>query len=708
MNPPRAQKVDEALVAHGDTRIDPWFWMNDREDPRVLEYLEQENAWCERALEPTRDLQETIYAEIRARIPQDDQTVPVRIRNWWYSTRFEDGKDYPIHVRRPGPDDADQVILDVNEFADLHAYVEVATRAISPDGHWLAYAIDPVGRRLYSVRVRDLRTGEDLPDEIADTSGSLIWGEDGRTIYYTVKDPQTLRPYRVLRHRIGTDPATDECIFQEMDDTYYLGISKSKSRRFILITSEHTLRSEVHYLDAADPEARPELVLARGGEHEYDMDHHGDWWWIISNEDARDFKLMRAPTDRPQREHWEEVLAHRDGHMLLGAELFDRHLVLLERFEGLRRVSIHDLDGRRLRELEFEDALYEVAFGANPEPDEPSVRVIFNSPCFPVTTLEFDLETGARRQLKREAVGLDYDPAEYHCERVWATARDGERIPISVVRHRATPRDGSAPMVVYGYGSYGISIDPSFSAARVSLLDRGVVFCIAHIRGGTEMGRRWYESGRTGSKWNTFHDFIDATTHLQALGHGSADFTFAWGGSAGGMLVGTVLNEAPGLYRGAIAQVPFVDVVTTMLDDTIPLTTGEYDEWGDPRREEDYRRMLSYSPYDNVEPDTIANLLVMSGLHDSQVQYWEPTKWVAKIRDTHVGGAPSVLLRTNMEAGHGGASGRYERYRETALQYAFLLERCGVAWRSLPAAIASGAATVTRVAAGSKAGGGPS
>lgn len=676
MNPPRADRRDKVLEAHGQTRIDPWFWMNERENPDVLDYLRAENEWCDRALESTKELQETIYKEIRARIPQDDQTVPVRIRQWWYSTRFEDGKDYPIHLRRPTREGTDEVILDVNAFAEDLSYVEVATRAISPDGNLLAYAIDPVGRRLYSIHIRDLRTGLELEDAIPSTSGDLLWGEDGETIYYTIKDPQTLRPYRVLRHRVGSDPAHDEVILEENDDTYYLGLSKSKSRKFIFVTSEHTLRSEVHYFDAFNTDAKPQVLLAREGEHEYDVDHHGDWWWIISNDQARDFRLLRAPTDTPQRENWEEVIAHREGHMLLSAELFDRHVVLMERFEGLRRMCVLDLDGNKLRDLDFEDDLYEAAFGANIEPDEPAVRVIFNSPCFPVTTLEFDLESGERRQLKREKVGLDYDPSNYHCERVWATARDGERIPISLVRHRDTPADGSAPLVLYGYGSYGISLDPSFSAARVSLLDRGMVFCIAHIRGGCEMGRRWYEDGRTSRKWNTFHDFIDAAKHLQSNGFGSPGCTFAWGGSAGGMLVGAVLNEAPGLFAGAIAQVPFVDVVTTMLDDTIPLTTGEYDEWGDPRREEDFRRMLSYSPYDNVKPDTIENLLVLSGLHDSQVQYWEPTKWVAKIRDSHMDGAPTVLLHTNMVAGHGGASGRYDRYRETALQYAFLLDHC--------------------------------
>jgi oligopeptidase B len=688
--PPEAAKIYSTLEAHGETRVDPWFWMNDREDPRVLQYLREENEWCDTTLAPTKELQDAIYREIRARIPQDDQTVPVRIRKWWYSTRFEDGKDYPIHLRRSGIDEPDEVILDVNEFTSGRSYVEVATRAISPDGKWLAYAIDPVGRRLYIIHIRDLETGKELVDEIQDTSGDLLWGEDGKTIYYTVKDRQTLRPHKVLRHRVGTSTAEDECIFEEPDDTYYLGLSKSKSRKFILITSEHTLRSEVHYLDAHDPSSQPRVFLSRSGKHEYDVDHHGDWWWIISNDQARDFRLMRAPTDQPGQEHWREMVSHREGHLLLGAELFDRHVVLMERFEGLRRMSVLDLDGHHLRDLEFEGGVMEIAFGPNPEAGEPVVRVMFNSPCFPVTTLDFDLDTGVSHQLKQEQVGLDYDPENYHCERVWAMSRDGERIPVSVVRHKATPTDGSAPMVVYGYGSYGIAIDPSFSAARVSLLDRGFVFCIAHIRGGCEMGRRWYEEGRTKKKWNTFHDFIDATKHLHEHGYGSSGCTFAWGGSAGGMLVGAVLNDAPDLFTGAIAQVPFVDVVTTMLDDTIPLTTGEYDEWGDPRREEDFRLMLSYSPYDNVEPDTISNLLVLSGLHDSQVQYWEPTKWVAKIRDTHSGRAPSVLLHTNMAAGHGGASGRYARYRETALQYAFLLERSECAWRNLPAALATG------------------
>jgi len=660
---------------HGHERVDPWFWMNDREDSAVLDYLREENAWTATALAGTKALQETIYKEIRARIPQNDQTVPVRVRQWWYSTRFEDGRDYPIHLRRSKADADDQVILDVNDFGEDHSYVEVGSRAISPDGNWMAYALDVVGRRLYSIHLRNLETGEEPFNVIPATSGDLLWGEDGRTIYYTVKDPQTLRPFKVMRHRTGTDPATDECIFEEPDDTYYIGISKTKSRQFILITCEHTLRSEVRYLDATDPAAHPQLIQAREGEHEYDVDHHGDWWWIISNDQARDFRLMRAPTASPQREQWKEVIGHREGHMLLGAELFDSHVVLMERFEGLRNLTVLDTEGKPSRQLEFDEELHEVTFGANPEADQSAVRVVFNSPRHPLTIYDFDLESGERELLKREQVGLDYDPDNYYCERVWALARDGARIPVSLVRHVSTPTDGSAPLVVYGYGSYGISIDPSFSAARVSLIDRGVIFCVAHVRGGCEMGRRWYEDGRTASKWNTFYDFIDATKHLHEKGYADPQCTFAWGGSAGGMLVGTVLNAEPGLYAGAIAQVPFVDVVTTMLDDTIPLTTGEYDEWGDPRREEDYRRMLSYSPYDNIQPDTIRDLLVLSGLHDSQVQYWEPTKWVARIRDTHQQGAPSVLLKTNMDAGHSGASGRYDRYREAALLYSFLLER---------------------------------
>jgi oligopeptidase B len=677
LQPPVAPRRPHPLEIHGQTRVDDYFWLNDREDPEVIAYIEAENAYCEEQLAPTRPLQEKLFAEIKERIPQTDRSVPVRVRSHWYHTRTEDGLAYPIHCRSTAEDGPEQVLLDVNLLAEGQSFCEVAGRAVRRSEDLLAYAVDYVGRRLYTIRFRDLGTGEELDVSIEGTSGDMVWAEDDKTLFYTRKDPQTLRPDRVFRHVLGTDPAEDVCVFHEPDETYYVGLGKSTSRRYLFIGCEHTLRSEVRYLDAEHPEGEWRVFLPREGEHEYDLDHHAGSWWIRTNEGARNFRLCRCADSTTSREDWVEVLAHRDDALLTGVEIFDSHLVSSERVEGLRQLRVLDHDGREQRSLAFEEPAYEAHLGANPESDAREVRVHYSSMTTPESVLAFDLVSGERRTLKQQEVGGHFDRTEYVTDRLWATGRDGTRIPISMVRRADTPVDGSAPCVIYGYGSYGISLDASFSASRLSLLDRGFVFTIAHIRGGSELGRHWYDAGKTVHKWNTFHDFIDCAEHLVAQRLTSPDRLFCWGGSAGGLLVGCVVNERPDLFHGAISQVPFVDIVTTMLDDSIPLTTGEYDEWGDPHQREAYDRMLSYSPYDNVRAQRYPHLLVMTGLHDSQVQYWEPAKWVAKLRQTKTGDE-RVLFKTNMDAGHGGASGRYERYREVSLQYAFLLDRVGI------------------------------
>lgn len=681
MKPPVAARHPHRLEIHGHVRQDDWFWLNQREAPEVVAHLEAENAYFEQVLAHTKPLQAKLFEEIRTRIPQDDQSVPAKLRDWWYSTRHEDGKAYPIHCRRRSADATDEVILDVNVLAEGLDYCEVGARTVGVNQDLMAYAIDTVGRRLYTVRFRDLGTGIDRPEQIEGTSGDIVWAEDGKTLFYTRKDPQTLRPDRVFRHTLGTDPAQDVCVFHEADETYYVGLGKSTSREYLMIGCDTTLRSEMRFVSAQRPYEDWQVFLPREGEHEYGIDHFAGSWWINTNRaddgsKCRNFRLLRAPEH--ERSRTEEVIPHRDDVLFSGVILFDRHLVTVEREEGLRVMRVLDHAGRELRRLHFAEPVYDAGSDVNAEPDLPYVRVHYSSMSTPPSTLSFDLATGERTVLKEQSVGGGFERTNYVTERKWVTARDGERVPVSIVRHRDTPVDGSAPCVLYGYGSYGISLDANFSPSRLSLLDRGWVWATAHIRGGSELGRRWYENGRQHAKWNTFHDFIDCGEALIESGHAKRTALFCWGGSAGGLLLGCVLNERPDLFAGAISQVPFVDIVTTMLDESIPLTAGEYDEWGNPHLKEFYDLMLSYSPYDNVKAQDYPDIMVMTGLHDSQVQYWEPAKWVAKLRSTMTNDA-LVILRTDMSSGHGGASGRYDRYREVAMQYAFLLDRVG--WR---------------------------
>jgi len=679
--PPVARVEPTKLELHGTARIDDYYWLKEREDPAVVEYLAAENAYLEAEMAHTADLQERLFQEIVGRIKEDDESVPYRFRDYYYQSRFERGKEYPVHVRREGSiDGPEEVMLDVNALAVGHEYfsARVGVSGISEDQRVLAFATDSVGRRKYTIRFLDLETGEYLSDEIPDVTPNVVWAADNRTLFYTRQDPETLRPIQVYRHILGTDPSADELAYEEADEEFSVSVGRTKSRDYIFITSSQTLSTEYRYVSAEDPSAEFQVILPRAADHEYSVEHYGYHFYFRTNHEAPNFRLVRAPVADPGIDGWEEVVAHRDSVLLEGFDLFRDHLVLEEREGGLVRLRVIPWTGDGEHYIEFDDAAWMAFTMANLEFDTSVLRYGYTSMTTPFTTYDYDMESRERTLLKRTEVVGDFDPADYESERLWAEAGDGQQVPISLVHRRGFERSGSAPLLLYAYGSYGSSMDATFSPARLSLLDRGFVFAIAHVRGGEEMGRWWYEQGKLLNKKNTFTDFIDSADYLVSEGYADPDRVFAMGGSAGGLLMGAVVNIRPNLWRGVVAAVPFVDVVTTMLDESIPLTTSEYDEWGDPNDSTYFEYMLSYSPYDNVERVDYPNLLVTTGLHDSQVQYWEPAKWVAKLR-TMKTDANRLYLHTNMEAGHGGASGRFKRHRETALEYAFLLDLAGIA-----------------------------
>ena len=679
---------------HGDVRVDDYYWLRERDNPEVREYLEAENAHVREVMAGTTDFEERLFEEIKGRIKQTDMSAPYREGDHRYYRRYEDGREYEIHCRRRmgdiGVSEAaagEQVILDVNEVAAGHAFCQVASRPVSPSGHLLAYAVDTVGRRQYAIRVRDLSTGQDLPDVVADVTSNIAWAADSLAFFYARHDPTTLRPYQILRHRLGDDPAEDRLVYEETDATFSCGVWLSRSRRYILIGSFQTLTTEFRYLDAADPDASLKVLLPRERGHEYDIDHYRGCFYIRSNDGAHNFRLLETEDAAPARDAWRELIPHRDDVLITGFELFRDHLVVAERHAGLTRLRVRPWGGAE-HHVAFDEPAHAVSIGTNREPETTTLRFHYSSLTTPPSVYDYDMETRARTLLKREEVLGDFDPARYETERLLATAPDGVRVPISLVRRKQEIPDRgaaadavAAPLLLYGYGAYGISMEPTFLSARLSLLDRGFTYAIAHVRGGEELGRRWYDDGKLRKKKNTFTDFIACAEHLVAAGRTASERLFAMGGSAGGLLMGAVVNLRPDLFHGVVAQVPFVDVVTTMLDESIPLTTGEYDEWGNPNQPEDYAYIRSYSPYDNMDPVTWPHLLVMTGLHDSQVQYWEPAKWVARRRALQLDAGRRLLLKTNMDAGHGGASGRFRQYREIALQYAFLLDLAGLADR---------------------------
>lgn len=677
--PPIAAVRPTELTAHGQVRVDDYYWLRERDNPEVMAYLEAENEYTQAVMAPTEALQEGLFQEIKGRIKQTDSTAPAREGDYLYYTRYEDGKEYPIHCRRRGSmDRAEEVILDVNILAEGYGFCQVGSWKVSPGQNILAYAVDTQGRRIFTMRFRDLDTGQDLEDAIAEVTPNLAWAEDNQTLFYTRQDPVTLRWCRVHRHGLGDDPTQDELVYEEQDDTYSCHVRKTRSRKYILLGSSQTLSTEYRYLRADDPRGEFALFEPRQRDHEYHVDHAGDHFYIRTNLAARNFRLMKAPVGSTDQHHWQEVIGHRGDVLLSDFDVFSDHLVVSERSEGLIQIRIIPSTGTGEHYLDFGEPAYDAYVGANAVFDTQLLRYVYSSMTTPMSDYDYDMDTRDKELVKQEEVQGDFDPARYETQRVWAPAADGERIPISIVHRRGLQRDGSNPLLLYAYGSYGASTDASFRPDRLSLLDRGFAYAIAHVRGGQELGRHWYEDGKLLKKKNTFTDFIACAEYLVGKGYTQQDRLFALGGSAGGLLMGAVYNMRPELFHGLVGAVPWVDVVTTMLDDSIPLTTSEYDEWGNPNEREYYDYMLSYSPYDNVAAKDGPHLLVLAGLHDSQVQYCEPAKWVAKLRARKTD-SNRLLLKTEMQAGHGGPSGRYRQYRETALIYAFMLDLVGPA-----------------------------
>ncbi len=675
IEPPVAKVEPTELEAHGHVRVDNYYWLNDRENPEVIAYLEAENGYTEAVMAHTDGLREELFAEIKGRIEQTDLSVPVFRQGYFYYTRMEEGKDYPIHARKAGSLDAtEEILLDENERAEGHDFYGTGAVSVSSGNDLLAFAEDTRGRRIYTIRFKDLKTGEILDEEIARTAGNAVWAEDNRTVFYTKRDPQTLRSFQVYRHRLGTDPSDDPLVYEETDEEFSTFVWKTRSRDYLVISSSQTTMDEHRYLGARNPEGEFAVFVPRERGHEHSFDHFGDYFYTRTNlGGAENFKLMRTPVSATSTDRWEEVIPHRDDVFLQGFTPFRDHLVVNERVNGLVRLRVIPWDGSGEHEIAFDDPAYLAYTTENPEIDTSTLRFGYTSLSTPRTIYDYDMNTRARTLLKQDRVLGDFDPANYVVERLYAPARDGVEVPVSLVYRAGVEKDGDNPLLLYAYGSYGSSTEPTFSSPRLSLLDRGFVYAIAHVRGGQELGRRWYEDGKMFNKKNTFTDFIDVAEYLIAQGYTNPGKLFARGGSAGGLLMGAVTNMRPDLFRGVVAHVPFVDVVTTMLDESIPLTTFEYDEWGNPDDLESYNYMLSYSPYDNVEAKDYPNLLVTTGLHDSQVQYWEPAKWVAKLRAMKTDDN-RLILRTNMDAGHGGGSGRDRRYEEMAFEYAFILD----------------------------------
>ena len=677
--PPDAEKrAHEVKAPFGAVRSDEYYWLRDdkREAPAVLAYLDAENVYADTVLAPTKALQETLYEEIVGRIKQDDASVPYRQRGYWYYPRFEAGKDYPIHARRKGSMEApEEILLDVNAMAEGKNYFSVGAAEVSQDNRMLAWADDEIGRRQYVIRFKNLDTGEVLADTITGSSGNVVWADDNRTLLYVENDPETLLTVRVRSHVLGTPSSEDVLLYEEQDDSFYMGIDRTRDDRFICISVESTVSSEQRCAPATDP-TKFTVLAPRQRDVEYSADHLDGRWVIRTNWKARNFRIMTAPTDATARTQWKDWIAHSDQVYIEDFELFDGFTAISERSEGLERLRLLRAGGQA-DYVKADEPAYSMGIDINSEHDTPWLRYDYTSMTTPATTYELNVETGERRLLKQQPV-IGYDATKYTTERFWATARDGTKVPVSVVYRNGLKKDGSAALLQYAYGSYGSSSDPGFNSSAVSLLDRGMVYAIAHIRGGQEMGRKWYDDGKLFNKKNTFTDFIDVTGFLVAQGYASKDRVAAYGGSAGGLLMGAIANMAPDKYRVILSQVPFVDVVTTMLDASIPLTTNEYDEWGNPEQKDAYDFMLSYSPYDNLKAQAYPATFVGTGLWDSQVQYFEPAKYVARLRDLNTGTLP-VLFRTNMDAGHGGKSGRFRRYRELAEMYAFTLDQLGVA-----------------------------
>ncbi|WP_223034284.1 S9 family peptidase [Hanstruepera marina] len=679
LNPPRAKKVPHALIIHDDERIDNYFWLNNREDQEVIDYLNAENNYTLQIMAHTEDLQKSLFEEMKARIKEDDTSVPYFYNGYWYITRYEVGKDYPVYTRKKESLDApEEIMFDCNAMAKGHAYFKLGGISVSPDNTLAAFSVDTVSRRQYTIQIKNLKTGEIYTDKIENTSGSCTWANDNSTLFYSRKDAVTLRAFKIFKHQLNTDAENDIEVYHETDDTFNTFVYKTKSRKYIVIGASSTLTSEYRILPADKPNQDFKVFSKRERGIEYGISHYNDTFYIITNRDkATNFKLQKTLENLTDKSFWEDVIPHREKVLLEDIEIFKEYLVVSERENGLNKLRIISWDGQEDYYLPFDDETYTVYTGNNPEFNSSTLRYSYNSLTTPSSVIDYDFKTKSKTIKKEQAVLGDFDKREYESKRLWATADDGTKIPMSMVYRKGMELSGKNPLLLYAYGSYGSTIDPYFSSIRLSLLNRGFIYVIAHVRGGEYLGRNWYESGKLLQKKNTFSDFIDCSKFLIQENYTSKDHLYAYGGSAGGLLMGAIMNCEPDLYKGVIAAVPFVDVVTTMLDDSIPLTTGEYDEWGNPNEKDYYNYMKSYSPYDNVTDQDYPNVLVTTGIHDSQVQYWEPAKWVAKLRELKTD-SNILLLHTDMDTGHGGASGRFESLKEVALEYAFLLDLEGI------------------------------
>lgn len=674
--PPVAKKIPKELRIHDDLRLDNYYWLNDKENKEVLAYLEAENTYYESLTAHTKDFQEKLFQEMKGRIKEDDSSVPYKQNGYWYSTRYEIGGEYPIYSRyKEVLESPEKIMFNGNEMAKGHDYFKIGGIAISPNNKLAAFGVDTVSRRQYTLYIKNLETGELFEDKIENTTGGGVWANDNETLFYTKKDPVTLRSDKIYKHKLGRPTSEDELIFHEKDDTFSTFIYRTKSKKYLVIGSFSTLTSEFQILLTDNPDGDFKIFTPRQRGLEYTIFHYEDYFYILTNKDkAENFKLMRTAEEQTSADSWEEFIPHREEVLLEDIDIFKEYYVLSERENGLNKIRIIRWDGTEEYFLPFKSETYTAYVGSNPDFDTEILRYSYNSLSTPSSVIDFNMRTQEKDIKKeQEVLGGLFDKDNYKELRLWANARDGVKIPISLVYRKDIILNDNTPILQYAYGSYGATIDPYFSTVRLSLLDRGFVYAIAHVRGGEYLGRRWYDTGKLLQKKNTFTDFIDCSKFLIEQKMSNPRHLYAMGGSAGGLLVGAVINMAPELYNGVIAAVPFVDVVTTMLDDSIPLTTGEYDEWGNPNEKEFYEYMKSYSPYDNVVTQKYPNMLVTTGLHDSQVQYFEPAKWVAKLRemktDDHL-----LLFFTNMEAGHGGASGRFEALREVAMEYAFLLD----------------------------------
>jgi len=676
MKPPKAAKIEKKLEIHGDVRIDNYYWLNEKENPKVIDYLNAENAYYNAQTVHTKQFQEDLFEEMKARIKEDDESVPYKKNNYYYITRFKKGMQYPIYARkRASLETEEEIMFDVNELAKEHSYYKLSGMSVSPNNKYISFGVDTVSRRQYTLCFKDLETGEIFPEKIENTTGSASWASDNKTIFYTQKNPTTLRSEKIFRHILGTDPSEDVEVFFEQDEAFSTYVYRTKSEKYIVIGSYSTVSTEYRILEANNPNGEFRIFQPRERDLEYNFGHYGSSFYILTNKDnAINFKLMKTSEEETLKENWYDVIPHREDVLLEDISIFKDFLVVEERSNGLNKIRIIRWDDSEDFYLPFEEETYSAGVYYNPEFDTNIIRYGYNSMTTPSSVIDFNIDNKTKEVKKeQEILGGNFDKNNYKSERIWATAKDGTQIPISLVHHKKTKLTKNTPLLLYGYGSYGYTIDAGFSSTRLSLLDRGFVFAIAHVRGSEYLGRKWYDDGKLFNKLNTFTDFVDCAKYLIAKQYTSSHHLYASGGSAGGLLIGAVINMNPELFHGVIASVPFVDVVTTMLDDSIPLTTGEYDEWGNPNEKSYYNYMKLYSPYDNVLKQNYPNMLVTTGLHDSQVQYFEPAKWVAKLRefktDTNI-----LLMYTNMEAGHGGASGRFDSLKETARDYSFVID----------------------------------